>query len=176
MPPTGAGQRPPPEPTTLRPVAGEVSVLILLLSTALAAAPRTPVPRQVLVPPPLDAGGPLAAARLTVKIIDGVAARADGHGRLRSAQPGALDPVRQVADRLGLRFRPLLTLDTERLDALEARAAARSGRAQPDLQALFIVEGPATADAMVAAGEALQALPVVEYAFIERIGLPPPED
>jgi len=148
---------------------------LLLVPTALAAAPRQPIAAQRLVAPPAVTS-PLQAARLTVKLVDSLGARADGVGGLKSAQPGSLAAVERVAADLGLRFRPLIALDPARLDALEARATARSGVAQPDLQAFFIVDGPTTGDAMVAAGDALQALPQVEYASIERTGTPPPED
>ncbi|MEO1007924.1 MAG: S8 family serine peptidase [Planctomycetota bacterium] len=55
---------------------------------------------------------------------------------------------------------------------LETEAADRSGRAQPDLAGIMVVEVDDAAIADVA--RTLQASPLVEYVYYERLGMPPP--
>jgi len=76
-----------------------------------------------------------------------------------------------------LEFRPLIDLPEEKLAAFEARAAQRSGKSQPDLAGMMIVNVPgSTEELLLEVGEELQALELVEYAYIEVLYQPPPGD
>ena len=162
------------------PVLLGVIAAIALSPPAAAAAPLTPrtplnVDPVALLPLPVDA--PRAGYQLTIKLRDEALARADAHGRLVSRSGADLREINAIAAARGLRFRPLIPLDQQRLSAFEAAAAARSGRAQPDLAGMMIVSaGRADPDALLAAGQALEVLEIVEYAYIQVIGVPPPED
>ncbi|MCB9743079.1 MAG: S8 family serine peptidase [Alphaproteobacteria bacterium] len=151
---------------------------LILLSSALAAAPRPAWPAQepVAWPIPEDAA-PWAHHRLTLKLQDDLGARADGQGGLRFAQAvdrGALDAL--VAKE-GLSFTQLLSSSDEDIESLEARARARSGVEPADLRAMMLVSVPGERpEDLERIGRALQALPLVEWAWIETVGLPPPGD
>jgi hypothetical protein len=153
-----------------------IGLLVGILSpVALALVPRAPLP-----PPPVHAWVPPDGVhrghRLTVKFIDGARARAAA-GALQTAK--GLDPALAGAIAAHeLRFRPLLPLAPARLAALQARAEAGSGVAAADLGGMHIVEVGAAGGsaALEAAGEALLRSPLVEYVYIETLGLRPPGD
>ncbi len=160
-----------------------LSTLLSTRSLTASAAPARPLdPRPPLrVDPvallPLPADAPRAGYQLTLKLRDEVLARVDPHGRISSLVGADLSALTAVVTAQGLRFRPLIDLPEQRLQALEAAAAARSGKAQPDLGGMLIVVVPGGApDALLKAGRALQGLSVVEYAYIQVIGVPPPGD
>lgn len=154
------------------------------------AAPLAPRASYVLAPlrvPTTSAGatGVLAdgdlqdvdALRLTIKLVDAARGRALADGTLVSRAGADLAPLRALAADEGLTFRPLVALPEDALAALEARAARRSRRAQPDLAGMLAVDVPhADAARLVAIGNRLSALDVVEYAQLERLGAPPPGD
>jgi subtilisin family serine protease len=160
------------------------SALALLLGLVPDASAQTLAPRA-----PLDAGpvsvpvfegdeaqAPIGGLRLTVKLADGVRGRAVD-GALTSLVGADLSPVADLAASEGLTFRPLIDIGEQRVDALLARAQANTGRAQPDLMGMLAVTVPSSEPAeLVRVGEALRALPQVEYVHIEALGCPPPGD
>lgn len=131
-------------------------------------------------PLPADLDPALAAnieRRLTIKFVDAVRGRADGTGGLASRASADLSAVRTVAAAHGLSFRPLISIDETTLAKLEQRAASRSGRAQPDLAGILAVETATVGLAeLESIGQQLQDLAMVEYAFIQHLGTPPPGD
>ncbi len=142
------------------------------------------VPRRALDPGPVSVPPiPADAAegvrwRLVVKLDDAVRGRATPDGGLRSLVDADLSALGELAATEGLAFRPLLGTPPERLAAVEARAAARSGRAQPDLAGLLRVVAPADVDPSTLAllGERLRGQPGVEFVHLQALGAPPPED
>lgn len=144
------------------------------LSAALAA----PVERVPLAAVPL--GLPVlhdhAASRhqLTVKFRDETRARARQGGLVLTGEScgAAADLFAQE----GLVVRPLVRLAEDRLAALEARAAERSGRAAPDLAGMLEVQTDREGGALLDLARRLQALPCVEYAHLAATLPPPPED
>ncbi len=131
---------------------------------------RTPLPKRPPIPP-AD-----REHRLVVKFADALQVRPGTADALRSATGQPLHPIDAVRRRAGLRFAPLLRMDQTRVDDLLARARARSGRAQPDLFGMYVVTtlGGEVPSRDVAAE--LGALPDVEFAAYESLGVPPPVD
>jgi len=167
-----------------RILTGLLAALFLgVLGDALAAqelSPRVPYPKATVraLPLPDDSlTSPPGGYRLTVKFEDRARVRATEAAGLRSLAGVDLVEVERLADAYGLRFARLIQLPEDDLAALSERAAARSGRAQPDLSGILIVlvedDSPRRLEQI---GEALQALPVVEYAYIQTLGVPPPGD
>jgi len=112
-----------------------------------------------------------------VKFNDDLKARSQADGAIASKIGTHMPSVAQLRSKYRLRFRPLIDLPEERLSNLEARAAQRSRRIQPDLAGMMIVDLPdATEDLLVKIGEELQALDTVEYTYIETLQQPPPGD
>ncbi|MCA9752079.1 MAG: hypothetical protein KC591_07800 [Gemmatimonadetes bacterium] len=105
-----------------------------------AATSAAPAPRRELGPEPLNVVESFDQ-RLVVKFRDDVRARSAADGTLVSAAERDLSPV-IAAVGPSARFRPLIGLPESTLSALEGRAEARSGRAQPDLAGMLVVEVP----------------------------------
>ncbi|MEM8712935.1 MAG: S8 family serine peptidase [Planctomycetota bacterium] len=170
------------------------STLILAASVALAPLPVLPQvtslqvdasqPRVELPSPalrlPADTSFPMERAMLIVKFRDGIRARASAAGELSATGLGRFNDETEafLADANDLRFRSLIQTPTSQLESLLARAAERSGRAQPDLAGLMRVEFPSVPDrdTFLAVGEALRALPDVEFVTGMDALPPPPED
>jgi len=160
----------------------------MLLQLALALAPfvqdpaalepRQPLPKEAVRAPALASAAlaPDRAQRLIVKFVDPARARFTPGGGLESRAGHDLGAVRRLAREEGLRFAPLVRLEESQLAALEARAAARSGRAQPDLAGMAIVEARAADADLERIGGRLLALAAVEFAYVQALGVPPPED
>ena len=143
-------------------------------ATRVGPEPRTGTPTPGLTSP---RPAPAFERRLVVKLEDGVRARAREDGSLVSLAGRDLAPVEALAAALGARFEPLIRLPEPVLADLEARAAERSARAQPDLAGILAVRLPAAdVAALEAAGDAFQALAEVELAYVETNGAPPPSD
>ncbi len=155
-----------------------VSVLLSLLAVPVApAAPvlaeRVPLPPMALRLPAL-APHPASAHQLTVKFGDAHRARLRD-GALVFEGPGC--PAAQaLVDGAGSSLRPLIGLPVQRLAALEARAAARSGTAAADLAGIMVVDDAPDGPALLALARSLQALSCVEYAHIAATHPPPPGD
>lgn len=69
-------------------------------------------------------------------------------------------------------MRPLIGLAEAKLGRLERDAAARSGRAQPDLAGMFVMSVEPGSLERVAA--LLHASPLVEFVHFQALGVPPP--
>ena len=167
-----------------RPLALVPSVLALVLGLGADLAAQTLTPRAPLDAGPVtlpvfegdEANAPIGGLRLTVKLVDGVRGRAM-EGQVQSLAGADLSAFQSLAASEGLTFRPLIDIAEARVDALLARAEAATGRAQPDLMAMLAVTVPGGEPAdLVRIGEALRALPEVEYAHIQALGCPPPGD
>jgi len=154
-----------------------LSVLVLAVAPPVGAAgagrsaalrPRVPIAK------PATVSRPSPDSYLTVKFRDDLRARATD-GAIVFSAGRRIDPLRVVADEYGLTFAPLVRLPADKLAALEARAAARSGRAQPDLAGMFVVRGPEVR--LEQAASDLLALDVVEWVdFVVRMPEPPCTD
>lgn len=133
--------------------------------------PRVPPAKEPLQIP---AGRHL---RLSVKLVDALAARAAPDGRLRlvSDDPVRLEALERLARGEDLRFGRLHTADDAALAALRRRAAEASGRAQPDLAGqVEVLLAEADRERVVAVARRLHALAEVEYAELESLDAPPP--
>lgn len=161
-----------------------MSSLLLAIAWTTASAhdltPRVPLPPvDIRVPAGQhDAQRPL---RLGVKFVDDARVRATETGQplvSGAAAPTDVDSLSGLLLAHQALLQPRLTLAPTRVDALLARAAERSGRAQPDLGGLHTVVPPGgtSADSLVALARTLQAHPLVEYAFVRRLAPPPPGD
>ena len=166
-----------------------MTLLAALCSVALFAAPLQVGPREPLAQRPLrlledrsPAEGvepdPKAAGsyRLVVKFEDAVRARVSEAGALVSRSGANLVRAREIVALHGLTVRPGLASMERKLALLEERAAARSGRAQPDLAGMVRLEGAEGLDAQVLldAARALGELEEVEFTWVAAVGQPPP--
>jgi hypothetical protein len=138
-----------------------------------ATPSRQLIPRQPL-PKPATISKPSFDSYLTVKFRDDLRARVD-RGAVRSDAGVSLASVEAVSRRHDLTYEQLIQLPQATLDALEQRAAAHSGRAQPDLAGMMVVNGPE--DRLEQAARELLALSEVEYVqFAMRLPEPPCSD
>lgn len=146
------------------------------LSAAEAAFQRGLQPRLPPAKEPLQIP-PGRRLRLSVKLVDNLAARAAPDGRLRvfSDDPLQLGALEQVARTENLHFGRLHTVDDTALAALRRRAAQASGRTQPDLagQVEVLLAEPER-ERVIALARRLHALAEVEYAELESLDAPPP--
>ncbi len=117
--------------------------------------------------------------RLIVKFVDGARVRVDGSGSVHSSTGADLRELEQLSMELALplEFSPLIALPEGLLADLEARAASSSGNVQPDLAGMMIVRWPgSTTEERELVGNRLQSLSIVEWAYIQTLGAPPPGD
>ena len=161
-----------------------------LLLFALAVAPIQSItvqgtrPRDVIgagaVVLPTDAAFNMDRASLVVKFRDGVRARSNQNGEVAASGLAQFRTETRagLADLQGIQFSPLIRTANSKIESLLARAATRSGRAQPDLAGLMRVEFDTapTREEFIAIGEALRALPDVEFVTSMLDRTPPPED
>ena len=150
--------------------------IVLAMASASALDARTPMPSMEINVLPLSTGSPVSDWRLTVKFQDSVQARAQsGHVQFGEVV-NRVELDRLIADH-GLVFQPLIRLPDWKIENIEERAEARTGREQADLRGMHVVQleehNPA---GLKAAAHALQALEMVEYAFVEVTAPPPPGD
>lgn len=143
--------------------------------------PRTPIPQRPVVARPFgdvtEAEASIMRHRLTVKFSDAARVRVDAEGQPVSTAGVDLSAVRALAAAEGLTFAPLIDLPASKLALLEARGAARTGRAQPDLGGMMkVARDDDRASELERIGAVLQQLAEVEYAYIQTLGTPPPGD
>ncbi len=123
---------------------------------------RTPSPRiptaQLQVP--VDATG-----SIIVKFNDDVRARIQA-GVITSLNNINIAQARAVMNQFELTAKPALPWTPDRLGRLEAKAAANSRKAQPDLAGIIEFQGPA--NNLLAAAKALNELPSVEWVDFRR--------
>lgn len=143
-------------------------LLFVLLSPAWAAPARPP-----LAPPPVQITAETHS--LLVKWTDATRARATTSGGLEVAQGAHAAAIDRALTRFAPHFAPWLDLSIQRIDALQERAAERSGHTQPDLRGLHRVI-PADPDDLHALASALLALPQVEWVVALDPPPPPPVD
>jgi hypothetical protein len=148
--------------------------MVLLPGMVLAQGSLTP--REPLESSPVVTY-PEYEYRLVVKFTDSMKARVRQDGSLESRAGAGLADVDALTRQYELTFRKLIDLDEGQLTGLEERAAARSGKAQPDLAGMMIVDVPDADTALLekVAGE-LDVLPEIEYATLEPLMVPPPWD
>lgn len=159
-----------------------IGLVVSSLSAPAAATTLEPRPIPAKAPvraiplPPRDAAF-FQGYELQVKFVDVARVRPTADGRVVSRAGAELAELLALADDRALRFAPLNDLTETEARALEQRAAARSGEAQPDLKGFVRVTTSETgARDLEAIGDALLALPVVEFAEIVTLGTPPPGD
>jgi len=140
------------------------------LRDGVVATGRAPLPKRIL-------HVPSGESRIVVKFVDDLRVRTSSARGLHSTVHGRdVAAVRELGARHALHFEPLVRIDEHRIDALLARALAKSGRAQPDLAGLFVVT---TADGRrpdLHLANELQALPEIEFVSFETLDNPPPVD
>ncbi|TPV93629.1 MAG: hypothetical protein B7733_19555, partial [Myxococcales bacterium FL481] len=113
---------------------------------------------------------------LIVKFRDANRVRVDADGQLVARGDALTRRLRAFQAEHDLLVRAYITLAEERVDALRRRAMRRSLRTQPDLAGTVRIElDPPDKANLVHVGERLQALDAVEYAYIARENLPPPQ-
>ena len=148
------------------------------LAQELAPEPRTPIANRTPIAIAIPDDAPAHVRhRLIVKFVDGAQARTDDGGDLVASGPVEIDSAVALATDEALRFDPLIGLEPSRVEALLARATARSGRAQPDLLGMFAVQTPTLDGAeLERIATQLQGLPEIEFAWIQLLGEAPPGD
>ena len=148
-----------------------------LPATAAPATPRSPTPAMAPIAIPTGQLGAHQSHQLGIKFVDHAQARLrpDGSPIFGAGLPSSeTDSVLVLLREHDVFLTPRLDLPPQQLRRLEARATQRSGRAQPDLTGMMNVHPrqEQTLEALGALGHALQAHPLVEYAFIRTIAPP----
>ena len=128
------------------------------------SVPKTPTERLEL---PTE-----GEIRLIVKFADSVKARVDGNGQLFSLSNQNIAAVRALSDRLGLSFKGAINHSFQDLGQLQTRAAALSGKMQPDLGGMMFVQGPE--GVMLQAAQTLNEMDIVEFVEIQPQWIPTP--
>lgn len=107
--------------------------------------------------------------RLIVKFADGLGVRASRRLSPALAADATVDLslANATLSRYGAMVRQAIDLDTDVIEGLRMRAFERSGRVQPDLRAMMMVEGIGE-HALVVAAQELLMLPEVQWVEIER--------
>lgn len=116
----------------------------------------------------LEVGPPLSpTGRLLIKFNDDVRARRTGDRAVGSEANRDLEAFHQLLVDSDLRVKPLFSRSADALARIQQKAASYSGKAQPDLAGMMIVE---TADGNlvpIAVARAINDLDVIEYAHYE---------
>lgn len=174
------------------------------LEVLLGAKARKPLPKDPLFLPPALERGAYSQERgnyqWTVKFRDDLEVRMSpqsllasellegeeggdqtpnqGLAQLYSRRSGVeLEAVEALRQRYQVRFLPEIKISEAELDELRERALRRSLVAQPDLAALYRVDGDfEKPEDMLRFAEELQALPEVEFVSLQPIHVPPPQD
>lgn len=133
-------------------------------------SPRAPLPKLAPQVKPS-----LATGRLIVKFKDQVQARVRG-GKVKSVAGTKMDEVDRLTNEMGLTFTPLLAKSEAQMRLVEIRAAAYSGKAQPDLAGMMYVDGPQEElDELLLKLHAMNIVEFVEYDQDYVAGGPPPD-
>jgi Subtilase family len=109
--------------------------------------------------------------RLTVKFRDGFKVRARSLGP-ESLGGTDLSDLRSLLAKHHAKLIPLIQLPESTLARLEQGALDQSGKAQPDLAGMMIVEAPD--DELATLATALNALDKTEYVYFQPLNTPPP--
>lgn len=107
--------------------------------------------------------------RLVVKFADGLGIRASRQLAqvLASDMPVDLSWANAMLVRYGASVRQAIDLDSDVIEGLRMRAYQRSGKLQPDLRAMMLVEG-ISEHMLVTAAQEILMLPEVQWVEIER--------
>ncbi len=146
-----------------------LALAVLCLPTAFAddgLLPRAPLVKEPVLALPTE------PSRLVVKFRDDLLVRATPAGlvSLAGVEPAAALPLTGAA----ASFTQLLALPDETIAFLEARAALASGRAQPDLAGMVVVDAPD--GLLLPIALELNASPLVEWVQFQELLPPPPCD
>ncbi len=136
--------------------------------------PRLPLPSMPLPERLVDG----QQYRLVVKFKDAIQARVTQNRDLSfaTAQFDA-SPARSIAASRGLRFKQHLDLPIETLRAMQDRAEAASGVAQPDLAGIMTLDSDAVdAESLLATARELEKLSTVEYVYLQPLHVALPAD
>ncbi|MEQ8316280.1 MAG: S8 family serine peptidase [Phycisphaerales bacterium] len=150
------------------------TLLLVVVATIAHAGPQALEPREPFRKFEL-ADRPMHPHRLVVKFHDHVGARTTGDGTLASIRGidlGGLIATLRASTDVPVRFEPLVELTEAQLQHVLGDAAAKSGRAQPDLGAIMVVRVD-DADVMNVA-RTLHASDLVEYVHFEQLWPEPP--
>jgi hypothetical protein len=133
---------------------------------------RNPVPRRALAKEPIDLP-PGNDLRLIVKFADDMLARLASGGALEVS--GETEDLAGVMDQHGITFGLNHTAPEPDLVRLEARALSATAIMPADLPGMLAARtGDPSRESVLAAAQALQALPGVEFVTIESLDQPPP--
>ncbi len=108
-----------------------------------------------------------ATGRLRVKFMDQVKARPVGAQTAFSRANGNITQFQGILMQFGLIVSPQFSRSEDVLALIEAKTAAHSGRAQPDLAGMMLVTAPG-GSVPLAAARAINDLPEVEFVEFER--------
>lgn len=145
--------------------------MILIVTGGACAGAVEPMAARAPLPMPQVAWRPAGPSRLTVKFIDELRVRAR-EGRLASVVDAPLGEIAAIAAAHGAAFAPLIMMPEVRLAEVQRRAAAGSGRAQPDLAGMMVISAPEASLGALAA--ALRGRPEVEWVWFAELAPPPP--
>jgi hypothetical protein len=128
-------------------------------------APRAPLPK---VPAAQLRMNQSDTGRLIIKFNDNMKARVN-NGALASMTARDVTSAERIIRQFGLTVEPAIRLQTDQVASIESRAAARSGKAQPDLGGMMYLTAPPGSNGAVieAAAQALHTLPEVEFVQFE---------
>lgn len=128
-------------------------------------APGTLAPRKALPKAP-SIKKPSGNSRLIVKFRDDLKFRAAADRMsLVSLAAADVSEVANVANQFNLKFIPAINKSETELTSLQARAAANSHKAQPDLGGMMYIDGAESV--LQSAAQELLALNSVEFAYFE---------
>ena len=109
------------------------------------------------------------SGRLVLKFMDAAKVRAKPDGSVLSLTNRDLSAVADIALGANLQFAPTIRLPAETVSAIEAKAAAYSKRAQPDLGGMVYVTTLDGGPVPLEAAQALNDLDFVEFVYFEPI-------
>ncbi len=166
---------------TIKRTLGQIACLLLITSMCLAEPTDRPASAERIsdnqqtslgprAKPPKTPTGALilpsqATGRIIIKFNDEVQARVLTSSRIQSLTRSPLVNAQEIIDRYGLRVRSAFNQSQVVLDRVQERAARLSGRAQPDLGGMLILEG--AQGNLLEVGKLLNELDTVEWIVFE---------
>jgi len=115
--------------------------------------------------------------RLIVKFTDEALVRTTADGSIISLNKADINPAASLASEYKLTFRQLIKLPDNKIEFLETRARNNSGIEQPDLRGMLVVDtGKRSSSELVELTEKFKTMPEIEFAYIQHLGVEPPED
>lgn len=131
---------------------------------------RKPASSSIVLPHDPVTGAPIYNGTIVLKFRDDVGARSSRGGSPApfSMTGATMDGFNQILVGERLTVRQWINRSTAELANLEERARVHSGREQPDLAGVMMIEDVPT-DRLVEVTRAINALPEIEFAVIDRI-------